>query len=255
LVIVEYGLGENHNDDFFNEAKPHLVPIEVNMISKPSKYSSDLTLLFWFKPEDVFFKVLPQTVAAGLKRKYTEENRKSYDSILLAYQIAKNNVFLKGLDSARVQRLQSKILELTPVELEKLNINTTDSGFTYYNRFKQDKKIHYVKVSKKGFRTDIEIDNHPLFPLRIRRKDKPFTAVALTDRSFRHVTYFYVYPDSVPSGIRDQLNRSQFNRDIESHIPIKASERNILWFPPTPELMNALPEHAKEQLRAAGYYR
>jgi hypothetical protein len=44
----------------------------------------------------------------------------------------------------------------------------------------------------------------------------------------------------------------RFEKDVESLIPIKASEGSILWFPPTPELINALPAHAQDQLRVAG---
>ncbi|MFN3444443.1 MAG: T9SS type A sorting domain-containing protein [Bacteroidia bacterium] len=107
--------------DYFNELKPSLVPLMLELKAKGKIYNSDRKLVFWFKNEISFIQALPDEMAKAVEEKYGKPQDKNYFADLKGkYQ--KKSPPAKGFDSLTIKLLQNSYVKIQPEFLREINI-------------------------------------------------------------------------------------------------------------------------------------
>jgi hypothetical protein len=238
LHLVEYLLNSDREySHFFEETKEILIPVEVNLKAKPGRWSNDLTLIFWFKPETTFLAALPSSIQQTLRSK--ESLIDEYCKILKDYRLNHNNQSVNNLsDSMRVSQQLKRARSYTDDQLYDIfGIQLTKNGFVYSNTIKLGRSKIKVKIRQMDFSTFTDI-NKTYFG---KVGPKNYTACAMTRSDMDYIEYLYVYPDSVSRSQQERENVIRFRQDLEKLVPV-VFEGFVLWFPPHPELLRKLED-------------
>jgi hypothetical protein len=248
LNVIEALIYHDYEKVFFCDAKPYLVPVYCSTKARPGKYSHDLSYIFWFKPEELFWEHLPQFYVQHYKPLYNNQALENYVNIYRKFNFRESRNDIKiGFDTARVRNLEKSYIQLSKNELKKLNITKTEKGFRYANRFFQNNRVNQIVINQRDFFINIVINDKLRKNISIRTQDKPFVPVALTNTNIQNVSYLYLFPDSVLQG-KENYSMDRFREEAEELIPIKVTDEYVLWFPETEAFIKTLPERIQKEL-------
>lgn len=232
--LTESLFGFGYEKDFFNEIRPLLVPICVQLKAISGIYSSDLKLLFWFKAENAFYNALEPNVAKAVASKYGHSSIEDYKAILQKYRtLSKTVAFQKGFDSLTVAKLKHHFIELNREQLKNIGIKLSKKGFHFKSYQNIDNKTQKLDVRVKKHYTLIG-NNDNLF--QRKRKNTLFRAIAMSDVSIKRISYLMQLSDSISSSEQEELKPKYFRENIQKLIPIKVNADHVIWFEPTEEL-------------------
>ncbi len=232
--LIEYLNGFGYEKDFLKEMESMLVPIVVHLKSVPSKYSSDLKLIFWFKTEPKFYEALSNDVAKAVINKYGTSTENEYKKILYKYRSFTRKSIQKGFDSLTVARLQRNYIQLNDKQLKDLNITKKRYGFKLKSYQNIDNKTKILRLKVKNGNSYIN-ENMNIWNL-IKSKNQHCIAIALTDNSIKRINYLMQFSDSIPHSKQNEIASKYFRENVNKLIPIKVDSNYIIWFEPTEKL-------------------
>lgn len=245
FLKTELNISRGYTLDYFNELKPHLVPVAVELIYK----NKTQHLVFWFKNEPDFTRPLPPPMAKAVEQRYGASKNASYFTAVKAkYRSLKP--ITKGLDSLTVAGLQKKMVHLNKESLKVLNIthdkkkiklifweSKTKKNKTIVSKCIYTNKGNYFSFLHQAWRTLNtskglqKVNNSP---------------IAVTDYRMNNYHFLRNIDDSI-GPFMDNPSYSFFARLAPQLHPIFLDSNNVFWFPNTYLTSKIIQESANQK--------
>jgi hypothetical protein len=229
FLNTELNISRGYALDYFNELKPHIVPVAVELIYK----NKTQHLVFWFKNEPDFIRALPLPIAQAVEQKYGQSKSSSYfKTIRDKYRSFKP--ITKSLDSLTIAQLQKKFIRLSDESLKELNIRKTKKKVKlvfWESKTKNNKTI----VSKSIYKNK---GNYYYFTHQVIRnlnnrkglQKVHNSPIAITNYSMSNFNFLRNIDDSIGPFV-DNPSYSFFAKLAPQLHPIFIDSNNIIWFP------------------------
>jgi hypothetical protein len=232
VYVLENIWSKGYETDFFNEAKPFLIPIVVNTNNKKS--------VFWFKAEPLFYKALEPDVKIVVEKRYSFINHNNYINTMIKYrEIGRDKAYNKGFNGLVINKLRDRFSLLNDGELKKIDIikNIKNFEFKFTDQENGNFKVVTFKNKKK-----IKITKFRNLYFWENRKKSDFLIVASSDLKMTFINYFKVFNDSISYIKQNQYAEEYLLKNIDKLIPIYSGQ-SVIWFEPTPKLLEIIRKH------------
>ncbi len=122
-IVGNGKLSQDLKDKYIEEIKPKLVPIVINLKGKPSLYSHDNDVVFWYKNNQTLRNSLPHELSTELKKSYPDFDENAYQTYLKNISTTSKVTAKKNaVSKEEKENIKSKMLFLSNSELKKLGI-------------------------------------------------------------------------------------------------------------------------------------
>ncbi len=220
--------------DYFNELKPSLVPLMLELKAKGKVYNSDRKLVFWFKNEVSFIQALPAELAKAVEVRYGKPQDKNYFADLKEkYQ--KKSPPAKGFDSLTVKLLQNSYVKIQPEFLKEINIKHKGNKLrlVYWesrlNKAKT-KQVYGKTIYKSKANYTAVTHGIPTFMNKKRGNLKVNNGpVAESNYDLSHITFLRNIDDSI-GPFMDNPSYNFFKQLTPDLYPIMIDSQTIFWF-------------------------
>lgn len=236
LTIIDQFFNKGYELDYFNEAKPNLIPVYVFLKAKEGKFSHDNELVFWFKNEPEFIANLPSDAQQECLKKFGPPKNNAYFLTLRnKYRnMAVSTYNTKGFDSISVAIFKKNYIKLADKELKKLKI--TKRGKTlrvnFYdvdsNRNKTKLVYHKVWYKYRNNFTDIHYGRISLKSKRRATELLAISPIAVSDYNISTIKFLRHYQDSIGPFINNP-SYTKFKTLIPNLYPIYVDSSHIFW--------------------------
>ena len=143
-------------------------------------------------------------------------------------------------------RLQKNYVQPNNKQLKELNIIKKKNSFTYISYQNIENKTQKLNLKVKKY--FVGVNRHNIL-LPIKRKNSPFTAIAMTDISILRINYLMQYSDTVPYSKQNEIASKYFRENVNKLIPIKVDSTYVIWFEPTEKLTEIISKHKLKIVR------
>lgn len=243
VYAAEYiTLLQQQKRSFAREARGYCIPVKVSTQGAgATKRTKDHTFIFWFKAQQAFIDALPEGARTALQHQVNQTDMAGYVRMLRMYSfIHTQQDFAAELDSQTITSLQKTVVTLTPQGLKQVHVNTTKGGFVFKGYLYLGNQLKKLTLKQKvnGSFTSIRSEG-----VRSATTDTAVTLVAYSSYALDYFQFYYQYPDSIAQSRALELSSAQFARECNTLIPIKAGYNRILWFKPTPYLLQVVEQY------------
>ncbi len=234
ITVVGIARGYGYDIDYFNEMKPSLVPVYVELKAKLGILSSDRFVIFWFKNEPQFIRALPNDVASAVTHKFGQPKDTSYFAeVQRKYHSLAQKEHLKGLDSSTILSLQKKYISIDENLLKKLNIQRDKEWIkTIYYQLDSNNartKGFYRKYNFKGSDMYIYFTTSGIFHASKKKAANQPALIAISNYSLQNINF--VQTDfEIANSVQEKKQYEYFKQISNELYPIVIDSNHVFWY-------------------------
>lgn len=243
--------GDGFEDKYIDSIKPHLIPIDVQLIAVKGLLSHDVTIRFWFKNTLAFLAALPPRIAEQLKVSYPDIKDETYFKEVVKYYNSIDKITsIYDYTPEFIKSIQQHYVALSTQGIKQLGIKIKPNNVklklvaVHYSEKSGKNSITKTRYINTGESTYIDMRNKKLITTKRAYKKMELAPIACSNNKVTQISFLRNYKNNIYV-FSNKTNYQGFKKIAPDLIPILVDSQHVFWYEPNATINNIIKQYKK----------